>query len=70
MKKISLFLLLVLSINGFCQKISPVYPIPSKKQLEWQKMEYYGFIHFNMNTFTNVEWAKVKNHLSYLILNC
>ncbi len=60
MKKISVFLLLVLSINGFCQKISPVYPIPSKKQLEWQKMEYYGFIHFNMNTFTNVEWGEGK----------
>ena len=27
-------------------------PKPTKRQLEWQKMEYYAFVHFNMNTFT------------------
>jgi len=34
-----------------------VEPIPSNRQKIWQEMEYYAFIHFNMNTFTNKEWG-------------
>lgn len=34
-----------------------VEPIPSERQKIWQEMEYYAFIHFNMNTFTNKEWG-------------
>jgi alpha-L-fucosidase len=43
---------------AFAQNIPVINPIPSKKQLDWQKLEYYGFIHFNMNTFTNLEWGE------------
>lgn len=43
---------------AFAQNIPIINPIPSKKQVDWQALEYYGFIHFNMNTFTNLEWGE------------
>lgn len=36
---------------------APVNPIPSATQIEWQEMEFYAFAHFNMNTFSNMEWG-------------
>ncbi|MGF7139971.1 discoidin domain-containing protein [Roseimarinus sediminis] len=32
-------------------------PIPSENQLRWQEMEYYAFIHFSLNTYTDQSWG-------------
>jgi alpha-L-fucosidase len=30
---------------------------PSPRQLAWQRLEFYGFLHFGMNTMTGDEWG-------------
>ena len=52
------FALLFLSTIGYGQTdIKPNKVVPSQKQLNYQALEMVGFIHFNMNTFTDKEWG-------------
>ena len=36
---------------------APFGPLPTERHLRWHEMEYYGFIHFTVNTFTDKEWG-------------
>ena len=46
------------------QPLAPTTPepaphgaIPTAQHLRWHSYEFYAFVHFNMNTFTGVEWG-------------
>lgn len=36
---------------------APYGPLPSNRQLRWHALEFYGFMHFTVNTFTDKEWG-------------
>ncbi|PPK88178.1 alpha-L-fucosidase [Neolewinella xylanilytica] len=61
MQSISLlFILLTCSAATIAAQITPpapVGPTPSDNQLRWQEMEYYAFIHFSINTYTDMSWG-------------
>ena len=58
MKKIILLPLLLLVFScGEKRPPEPYGPVPSASQLAWHDMEYYMFVHFTVNTFTDKEWG-------------
>jgi len=36
---------------------APHGPTPTENQMRWQEMEYYAFIHFSLNTYTDQSWG-------------
>ncbi|MGQ1787440.1 alpha-L-fucosidase [Saccharicrinis sp. GN24d3] len=57
MRKLLLFVLLAALGANVIMAQNPFGPIPSARQQAWHKMETYGFVHFSMNTFTDIEWG-------------
>lgn len=62
--KLSKLISLCAVASAFCACSSPqvkapeaILPIPEQKQVDWQKMETYAFIHFGLNTFNDREWG-------------
>ncbi len=38
-------------------KPPPFGAVPHERQVAWQRLEYYGFVHFGLNTWTDREWG-------------
>ncbi len=60
MKPANILLFILLLGYASCSKVSPPEPfgpVPSERQLAWHDMEYYMFVHFTVNTFTDKEWG-------------
>jgi alpha-L-fucosidase len=54
------FSLVVIFLCVSCSKIeapAPLGPVPSDNQMRWQEMEYYAFIHYSLNTYTDQSWG-------------
>lgn len=45
--------------NSYTQLKAPAAfgPIPTENQMRWQEMEFYAFVHFSLNTYTDQSWG-------------
>ncbi|MFK7926037.1 MAG: alpha-L-fucosidase, partial [Bacteroidia bacterium] len=54
---IPVFVLLFTACTTPVPPPAAIGPLPSKAQQEWHDLNYYMFVHFNMNTYSNMEWG-------------
>ncbi len=50
-------MLALLSATIAAEPPKPFGPVPSERQLRWHQLQFYCFIHFTVNTFTDKEWG-------------
>ncbi len=53
-----------MSYIGIEEDIRLIKAVPSERQLTYEKMEFFCFIHFTVNTFTGSEWGDGKEEVS------
>ncbi len=56
-KLIFTFHLLLFTFIVSAQLLKPYGPLPSSQQSDWHDMEFYLFVHFGPNTFSDLEWG-------------
>ena len=49
----------IIICGGLCMELDKelIRVIPSERQVKFQQLEFYAFIHFTVNTFTDKEWG-------------
>ncbi|MBA0884845.1 alpha-L-fucosidase [Flavobacterium undicola] len=52
-----ILILLFLSTANQLKAQEALGPVPTEKQLRWQEMEYYAFVHLSVNTYTDMSWG-------------
>ncbi|RKW48758.1 MAG: alpha-fucosidase, partial [Lachnospiraceae bacterium] len=49
-----------MSYSGIKEDKRLIKAVPGKRQLVYENMEFFCFIHFTVNTFTGSEWGDGK----------
>lgn len=57
MKRMLSVFLLFAAACGRVEAPAPLFPVPNARQLAWQQLETYAFVHYGLNTFNDMEWG-------------
>ena len=57
LKAACLGLLSAMTVLQAAEAPAPYGPVPTEQQVKWLRMEWYAFVHFGLNTYTNKEWG-------------